>query len=127
MYIFQLYAMAFFPRLSAFQNAWAGLRILLQEFNFRFHIVSFVFVVGAAFLFGVSEQEWRSILIVSGFVFVAEGINTAIEQACDSITEEYRVPIKAAKDVAAAAVLMACICAAAVGWTVFFPRIVSLL
>jgi undecaprenol kinase len=49
-----------------------------------------------------------------------------IEQACDAITLEKHPRIRDAKDVAAGAVLLACVMAVVVGAVVFVPYLVVL-
>lgn len=62
-------------------------------------------------------------LLVIGLVLTAEGLNTAIEKACDEISLEYRERIKTAKDVAAGAVLLSSITAAIIGVQTFLPYV----
>jgi len=58
-------------------------------------------------------------------VLVVEALNTAVEQACNAITRNYNPAIKAAKDVAAGAVLIAAITAAIIGASVFIPYLLG--
>jgi len=58
-------------------------------------------------------------------VLVVEALNTAVEQACNAITRNYIPAIKAAKDVAAGAVLIAAITAAIIGASVFIPYLLG--
>lgn len=93
--------------------------------HLRYHLLVAVAVLLAALLFHVSSLEF--ILLVFGMVlvFFAELLNTAIEVVVDMISPEYHPMARRAKDVAAGAVLMACIGAAVMGYLAlsnyFFP------
>ena len=56
---------------------------------------------------------------------VIEALNTGVEQACNAVTRDHLPEIKAAKDVAAAGVLIAAIAAALIGTSVFGPALVE--
>ncbi len=93
--------------------------------HLRHHLMVAVAVLLAALFFRVSSLEF--ILLVFGMVlvFFAELLNTAIEVVVDMISPEYHPMARRAKDVAAGAVLMACIGAAVMGYLAlsnyFFP------
>ncbi len=93
--------------------------------HLRYHLLVAVAVLVAALLFRVSSLEF--ILLVFGMVlvFFAELLNTAVEVVVDMISPEYHPMARRAKDVAAGAVLMACIGAAVMGYLAlsnyFFP------
>ena len=57
---------------------------------------------------------------------MGEGMNTAIERLCDRVSMERHPLIKAAKDIAAGAVLLFVIAAIIVGSLIFIPHIISL-
>jgi len=59
-------------------------------------------------------------------VLTMEMINTALEHAVDLVTREYHPLAKAAKDVAAAAVMLAVVLALAVGALIFVPHILEM-
>jgi diacylglycerol kinase (ATP) len=59
-------------------------------------------------------------------VFIAETINSAIEALCDTVSLEYKVNIKYAKDVSAGAVLVSATVSVITGLIVFLPYIVTL-
>ena len=72
------------------------------------------FILGAlAVLVGValklSAMEWVAVVICIAVVIMAEMLNTCIELLCDMFTREYNEMIKAIKDIAAGAVLVASI------------------
>ena len=80
---------------------------------------------GAAIMLGIllniSLEDWRWILLAIVLVMAAEAINTAIEQTCNAIGPHYCEAIRAAKDVAAGAVLLCAGAALLIGLSVFAP------
>lgn len=64
---------------------------------------------------------WRWLILAIGLVLAAEALNTAVEQCCNAVSREFNPAIKAAKDVAAGAVLICASCAALIGFSVFVP------
>ena len=77
--------------------------------------------------FKLSLQQWIWILLVSAAVFITETINTAIETTVDLVTLEYNPLAKLAKDVAAAAVLLAAAQAVIIGFIIFVPCLLRLM
>jgi diacylglycerol kinase (ATP) len=115
-------------RIGSFRHAFNGIGSLLKnEHNSRIHLVAAVIVVAVAILLKVSLAEWSLLLIVMGFVFVMEIINSAIESLSDLIDPEYNESIRRVKDYSAAAVLISAIIAAAVGCIIFLPKILALI
>lgn len=76
---------------------------------------------------GLTSAEWIAILICIASVISLEMLNTAIENLCDLVHEEFHPKIKIAKDVAAGAVLCASIISAIIGSIIFIPKIIMLL
>ncbi len=93
------------------------------EHNMRMHAFIALLVLMAALALGVSRFETAALVLVIGFVMVAELINTAIEAAVDLVTKEFHPLARTAKDVAAGAVLIAAITSVFVGVVIFFPRL----
>ena len=89
----------------------------------RIHVASVVAVHAAGLLFGLSGMEWSAIIIVQGMVLAAELLNTAVEHVVDLVSPQKHPLAKAAKDTAAAAVLLAAATAVAVGLIVFGPHL----
>ena len=56
-------------------------------------------------------------------VFISESINSAIEALCDTVSLDYKVNIKYAKDVSAGAVLVSALVSVITGMLVFIPYI----
>lgn len=96
---------------------------LKTQRNMRLHALAALVVLVAALFFRISGLELVALLFAIALVFVAELINTAIENAVDLATEGYDPAAKIAKDVAAGAVLVSAVNAVAVGYVVFFARL----
>lgn len=107
-------------RFLSFRYAFRGISVLVSEPNFQIHCLAFVFVVAAGVYFKISESDWVIILLVSMIVFVAEAINTSIENLANRVSRDIHPLIAKAKDVAAAAVLIAALFAVVVGVIVFY-------
>jgi diacylglycerol kinase (ATP) len=94
--------------------------------NMRIHLATGVTVMIAALVLDVSRVEFLVLLFTVTMVLVAELINTSIEATIDLIATSFDPLAKIAKDVAAAAVLVASTAAVGVGFLVFFNRLVGL-
>ncbi|HET6995741.1 MAG TPA: diacylglycerol kinase family protein, partial [Chitinophagaceae bacterium] len=70
----------------------------------------------------VSHSEMILLVIVTGFVWVAEIFNTAIEKAMDLISPGYHPKVKLIKDLSAAAVLIAAVISVITGALIFIPK-----
>jgi len=83
--------------------------------HMRNHFLSALGILGAVLFLRVSSLEFTLLAISVSFVLFAELINTAIELCVDLVSPDYHPIAKAAKDVAAGAVLVAAIGAAVMG------------
>lgn len=112
-------------RAQSFSHAGRGIKIFLNTtHNAWIQLIVLFLVVAFGFYFGITKIEWMTLVIVSGLVFVAEAINTAIEIDINLTSPEYHPYAKDTKDVSAGAVLIASITALAVGLVIFIPYIV---
>lgn len=104
--------------LRSFRYALEGIVFLLKNGrNFRFMIVVALGVIWTGWLVGLTGTEWAVQLLCCGLVLAMEGVNTALEQLCDRVTDQPDPFIKRAKDCAAGAVLLLSVFSGAV-WTV---------
>jgi diacylglycerol kinase (ATP) len=111
-------------RLNSFGFAFNGLYTFFkQEPNARIHLVTTLIVFVAAVYFKVSITEAIALVIVTGFVWVAEIFNTAIERIMDFISTEKNSNIKFIKDLAACGVLISSVTAMITGAIVFIPKL----
>ena len=110
-------------RAKSFLYASNGLKALFKtEHNARIHISIALMVIILSLIKSVNKSEIISLVIVTGFVFVAEIFNTAIEKTMDFISKEEHSQIKIIKDLAAAAVLIAAATAVITGCIIFIPK-----
>jgi diacylglycerol kinase (ATP) len=109
-------------RMNSFGHAFRGLGFMLRtQHNAWIHLVATAAVIGVGLWLNISFYDWRWIILAIGFVWVAEIVNTAFEHLCDVVQPEFHVSVKAAKDVAAGAVLVAACVAAIIGLLVLLP------
>ena len=107
-------------------HARSGIRLILKnERNFRIDLYIAIVVVILGFLFKISHTDWIAISLVISMVFVSETMNSAIEALCDTVSLEYKVNIKYAKDVSAGAVLVSVLVSVITGLIVFVPYIME--
>jgi diacylglycerol kinase (ATP) len=116
--------MKFTLKWSSFRCAFVGVADLLKtQPHARWHLLATMGVIGLGLAMGISRGEWLALIPAMALVWVAEAVNTAIELVCDAVTLDKHPLIGRAKDLAAAAVLLAAGFAIAVGILVFWPRL----
>jgi diacylglycerol kinase len=103
------------------------LTILKNERNFRIQLVIAVGVVALGFLLQLSRIDWIGVSFLIALVLVSEAFNSVIEAVCDTVSKDYRVNIKYAKDVSAGAVLVSSILSIILGMVIFLPYIIPLI
>ncbi len=107
-------------------NAFAGLLFMFKtQRNFRIHLAATVIVILTGVWLGCSLLDWVLIVFAIGLVWVSEAFNTALECFFDLIEPRENRVVKAGKDTAAAAVLIASILSAIIGIFVFGPLLVQ--
>ena len=113
-------------RLRSFRFALRGLAAAVGgQPNARIHLAAAVLVAAAGLAFRISWIEAG--FVASALVWVAELLNTAIEHVTDLVAQGQHPLAGKAKDVAAAAVLIAAAYALLMGASVFGPRVFSML
>jgi diacylglycerol kinase (ATP) len=111
-------------RVQSFGYAMAGLRyVVTTQPHARFHLVAAIVAASLAVLLHLSNEDWRWIIVSVLFVWVSEAFNTAIENVCDVVSPGHHASVKAAKDIAAGAVLIAAVGAAIIGAMTFFKYV----
>ncbi len=119
--------MSLTKRLQSFGFAIKGLKILFQtQANARIHALAIVVVTALGFYFKIETREWCSVVIAFAMVLSTEAMNTAIEFVVDLVSPQYHPLAGKAKDVAAAAVLIAAMGAVMIGAIIFLPKILDL-
>jgi len=99
------------------------IHVLRTQRNMRIHFAVATVVLILAFSYGVTKLELMALLVAISFVLIAEMVNTAIEATIDLATTSFDPLAKAAKDIAAGAVLIAAVNAIVIGYLVFADRL----
>lgn len=108
--------------IDSFRHASQGFGYtLLSQRNMRLHVIIGIGVIVTALLLQVDAQNLAILLLVIALVVIAEMFNTCIESAMDLYQRRRHPLAQVAKDVAAAAVLMAAVTATAVGILILGP------
>jgi diacylglycerol kinase (ATP) len=119
-------------RLRSFKYAAMGIWLVLKsQHNAWLHAVATMTAVALGGVLHVAAKplslgEWADLVLAIVLVWVAETFNTGLEVLANAVSPERHPIIKIAKDVAAAAVLMAAVGATVVGAILFIPRVVIL-
>jgi diacylglycerol kinase len=112
--------------IHSFKYALTGLRLAVEvDRNVRIHIIVGLLVFILSIFLGISRIEFIFILFSIFFVLITEMMNTAIEEMTNLIILEHRREARIAKDVAAAAVLLASVFALVTGIIIFVPYLLK--
>jgi diacylglycerol kinase (ATP) len=115
-------------RIRSFGCALRGVRdTLVSQHNAWIHALATVAACGLGFLLGLSKLEWCAIVLAIAAVWTAEAFNSALESLCDVASPDFHPRIEKAKDMAAAAVLIAAVGAAVIGLLVLGPPLLRAL
>ncbi len=113
---------------ESFANAIRGLRFSYRsQRNMAVHTLAGGAAVVLGVLLRISFAEMALIILLIASVIVLELLNTAIEEIVNMLTLSRKMRAMVAKDVAAAAVMVAAISAVIIGGLIFIPRIITLL
>lgn len=111
---------------ASFNSALAGLIYTLKrERNFKIHTFFTFAVITLGLFFKLPLPEFILLLVIIAIVLIAELINTVVEIIIDVFTEDYHYEAKKAKDISAAAVLIATILAVITGYLIFVKHFPS--
>lgn len=110
--------------LDGFNYAVAGVVYAIKsQRNMKIHMLAALLVLGLSIYLRISSREFLIIFFAITLVIMAELFNTAIEAAVDLCTKEIHPLARTAKNVAAAAVLMAAVNSIVVAYIIIFPRL----
>lgn len=98
---------------------------LKTERNFRFDCVMALFAAVCSFIFSLDKWEKCVVFCLCALVLVSEEINTAIESAVDLAEPKFNPLAGRAKDISAAAPLIASLAALFIGLYIFVPHIIE--
>lgn len=99
-----------------------GIVAALKEQNLRLHVLAALVVFIAGMLTTLSITQWCIIVLVVFGMFTLEMMNSAIERVVDLASPEHHELAKAAKDIAAGAVLVFSIASVIIGLLIFLPK-----
>ena len=102
------------------QGVW---HVIRTQRNMRVHLLAALAAVAVGLALRIDAADWACILTVIGLVLTAETLNTVVEAVVDLCTDEFHPLAKAAKDMAAGAVLISSAAAVGVAIAVFLPRL----
>ena len=104
--------------LKSFVYAFQGLEYTIRsQFNFKVHLLGFLFMTLSSYYFSFSKMEFIICLILGFFVLIFELLNTSLESMVDMVSPQSHILAKRAKDCAAGAVLLSAILSVIV-WTI---------
>jgi diacylglycerol kinase (ATP) len=114
----------FKARIDSVKYACNGIKkFVMQEPNAKIHLIATTILCGAIIYFNIRGIELMALIIVTGFVWVAEAFNTAVEAIMDFISPQYHSKVGVIKDISAGAVLLAVFTALITAAIVFFPKL----
>ena len=111
---------------KGFYFAAIGIITGFKERNMRFHGIATILVLFASFYYKLSVSEFTIILVLIALVLSAELFNSSIEELADLLRDSNKLnyrATRAARDMAAGAVLVIAIVAAIIGGIIFIPKI----
>ncbi len=112
---------------QSFNHAFQGLVPSVRyQRNMRIHFVLGLRLSPASIFLNLSRLQLVMVFVAIAFVLIAEMINSAVEAVVDIITDEFDPRAKAAKDIAAGAVLVAAVNALVVAYLVLADRLTHL-
>jgi diacylglycerol kinase len=112
--------------LRSFGYAFAGIAFILRtQRNARIELAVGLTAVVLGLWLGLTPLEWAVLAITIALVLALEWVNTSLELAVSLASPERHPSAKAAKDVAAACVLLGAITSVVVGLLLFVPRLVA--
>ena len=115
-------------RAKSFGHAAKGIATMLRhEHNAWLHTLATVLVCAAGFYIGLDDHDWCWIVLAIVSVWMAEGLNTALECLADVASPDFHPLVEKAKDVAAGAVLIAAIGSVVIAFLIFKPYILAII
>ncbi len=119
--------LAFFhSRIRSFRYAFAGWWFVIRtQRNAWIHAVASGLVVILGFWLRLSARDWAMIVLAIGMVWTSEFLNTALEAVVDLASPQHHHLARVGKDVGAAAVLIAAVSSALIGFLIMGPPLLQ--
>jgi len=112
--------------MRSFGYAFEGVAYILRtQRNARIELAVGLGAVLLAAWLGITGVEWAVLVLTIAFVVGLEWLNTSLELAVSLASPERHPSAKAAKDVAAACVLLGAVVSMLVGLLLFAPRLLA--
>ena len=112
--------------IGSYKHAQAGIRHAMRtQRNLWIHIGCAILALLVAYWLKVSLIEYTVLVLAIFGVLVTEMLNTSIEELVNILSPEHRVEAGLAKNIGAAAVLVAAIGSVIIGGLIFIPRIIK--
>jgi diacylglycerol kinase len=109
-------------RLRAFLYAFSGWWYVIRtQRNAWIHALVSILVVLVCAWLGLDAKDWALIVLAMALVWTAEFLNTALEAVVNLASPSENHLAKVGKDVGAASVLIASLCAAVIGILIIGP------
>ncbi len=110
--------------IKSLRFAWAGLKeAYAREHSFRVHVFAFALLIVLIAGLGIKGAEAAILILVAAAVIVLELANSVFERLIDIVSPRVGAQVRDAKDMMAAAVLVASIAAVAIGFIIIIPHI----
>jgi len=112
--------------IDSFRHAFHGLHYVLRaERNVRVHLTIAAIVTVVGLWLGLDPVEWALIVFAIALVLVGELVNSVTELTIDVVCPNYDVRAKRAKDMVAAAILVAALASVCIGVLVLGPPLLA--
>ena len=109
---------------KTFRDAFTGLGYVVRtQRNARIHLSITLLVFAIAAWLRITAQDWAILVLTAALVWTSELINTALEAVVDLASPQEQPLARAAKDLAAGAVLIAALAAIVVGVLLLGPAL----
>ncbi len=116
----------FRSRIRSFRNAFVGWGYVIHtQRNAWIHAMVSICVFAIAFWLAIPLRDWAVLILTIGMVWTAEFLNTALEAVVDLASPHQHPLAKVGKDVGAAAVLIAAVSSAVIGFMLLGPPLWS--
>jgi diacylglycerol kinase len=113
-------------RARSFHYAFSGWWFVIRtQRNAWIHAVISVAVLIISFWLQLDRRDWTMIIIAIAMVWTSEFLNTALEAVVDLASPEQDQLARVGKDVGAAAVLIAAVSAALIGFLILGPPLLD--
>lgn len=99
------------------------MRLIRTQTNARLHLAATLIVIITGLAIKLTIEQWGLLILAITLVWVAEAINTALENLADALHPAHHPMIGRAKDIAAAGVLISAIGAILIGILVIIQRL----